>query len=109
MPVETIAVMSPGDMGSAVGAALRNSGLRVITALDGRSERTRELAANSGIEDVGDLKSVVQEADLVLSIMVPDRAEQLAAAIAEEIEKLDDFIRMAPSWLSFSSSPTVMP
>ena len=43
----TIAIMSPGDMGHAVGAALRQAGLRVITQLDGRSERTRALAARA--------------------------------------------------------------
>jgi hypothetical protein len=31
----TIAIMSPGDMGHAVGATLREGGLRVISELDG--------------------------------------------------------------------------
>ena len=35
----TIAVMSPGDMGHAVAAVLRQGGLRVISQLDGRSQR----------------------------------------------------------------------
>ena len=39
----TIAIISPGDMGHAVGALLRQAGLRVITQLDGRSGRTRAL------------------------------------------------------------------
>ncbi len=87
MPVETVAVLSPGDMGSAVGAALKSNGLRVITALVGRSERTKELAESSGIEDVGTLGDVVREADLVLSILVPDQSEALAADVAAEISK----------------------
>jgi DNA-binding SARP family transcriptional activator len=37
----TIAIMSPGDMGHAVAAVLRETGLRVISQLHGRSERTR--------------------------------------------------------------------
>ena len=40
----TIAIVSPGDMGHAVGAVLREAGLRVITQLDARSERTRVLS-----------------------------------------------------------------
>ncbi len=87
MPVETVAVLSPGDMGSAVGGALAADGLRVITALSGRSDRTKELAKRSGIEDVGTLENVVQQADLILSILVPDQAEKLAGGVASEISK----------------------
>lgn len=87
MPVETVAVLSPGDMGSAVGSALASNGLRVITALNGRSDRTKELATSSSIEDAGTLENVVEQADLILSILVPDQAEQLVADIATEISK----------------------
>lgn len=95
MPVETVAVLSPGDMGSAVGAALASNGLRVITALNGRSDRTRELAASSNIEDVGTLEDVVQQADLILSILVPDQAEQLVADVAAEISKTGQSVAFA--------------
>ena len=71
MPVETVAVLSPGDMGSAVGAALGSNGIKVITALEGRSARTKALATSSGIEDAGTLEDVVMQADLILSILVP--------------------------------------
>ena len=50
----TIAIMSPGDMGHAVAAVLRQGGLRVISQLDGRSQRTRALAERAGIEEVAD-------------------------------------------------------
>ncbi len=41
----TIALMAPGDMGHAVGRVLVHAGCRVITNLEGRSARTRALAA----------------------------------------------------------------
>ncbi len=85
MPVETVAILSPGDMGSAVGAALAADGLRVITALDGRSDRTKELASRFNIEDVHSLDAVVDQADLILSILVPDQSEALAAEVANAI------------------------
>ena len=47
MAVQTVGVMSPGDMGGNVGRALRENGLDVITCLEGRSERTRGLAERS--------------------------------------------------------------
>ena len=78
----TIAIMSPGDMGHAVGAVLRQAGLRVITQLDGRSGRTRALAARAGIEQVADDDILVRAADILLSILVPAEALALAERIA---------------------------
>jgi 3-hydroxyisobutyrate dehydrogenase-like beta-hydroxyacid dehydrogenase len=69
-------------MGSAIGARLRDGGARVLTALDGRSERTRRLAAESGLEDVGSLASLVGRADVVLSVVPPGAACDVAAAVA---------------------------
>lgn len=80
--IRTVAIMTPGDMGHAVGALLRRNGLRVITCLDGRSARTRELAAEAGIEDVGDDGTLVRRADALLSIVVPAEALALARRIA---------------------------
>ncbi|MEX2614796.1 MAG: ureidoglycolate lyase [Alphaproteobacteria bacterium] len=76
MTIRTVAILSPGDMGHNVGIALRKHGLRVITCLAGRSDRTRKLSEIAGIEDMPSLESLVTEADLILSIMPP------AAAIA---------------------------
>jgi len=81
MIVRTVAVISPGDMGSAVGRRLREGGLRAVTSLAGRSERTRALAADAGIEDVGSLAAAVRQADVLLSILPPASALQLAGAV----------------------------
>ena len=81
--VETVGLLSPGDMGHSVGQTLRENGLRVITCLQGRSERTRDLAAQAGIEDVPSHGALVQEADLILSILVPAQAGNSAQAISE--------------------------
>ena len=83
MTFSTIAVMSPGDMGHAVGRALGESGFRVITALAGRSARSRDLAARGGLEDVDTLAQMISQADLVLSIMPPDAATAFASAAAD--------------------------
>jgi 3-hydroxyisobutyrate dehydrogenase-like beta-hydroxyacid dehydrogenase len=78
----TVAVMSPGDMGHAVASVLSQAGLRVISQLSGRSERTRALAARAGIEEVADDAALVQGADVLLSILVPAAATALAERIA---------------------------
>ncbi len=82
MAIRTVGILHPGDMGHAVGAVLGSHGLRVVAALDERSERTRGLAAKAGIEDLGTLDRLVTEADLVLSILVPAAAEEQAEQVA---------------------------
>jgi 3-hydroxyisobutyrate dehydrogenase-like beta-hydroxyacid dehydrogenase len=83
--VKTVGVLSPGDMGHSVGNVLRENGLRVITCLKGRSERTRTLAAEAGIGDVPTYVDLVQEADLLLSILVPAQAPYAAARVADAL------------------------
>ncbi len=80
--MQTIAIQSPGDMGHAIGQVLARAGHRVIAALDGRSARTRGLAQSAGIEDVGPPGNLFGEAELVFSIMRPDRALELVDTMA---------------------------
>jgi 3-hydroxyisobutyrate dehydrogenase-like beta-hydroxyacid dehydrogenase len=80
--VPTVGIVSPGAMGSAVGAAYRAAGHRVVTTVSGRSERTGRLAEQAGLELLPDLESVVGEAELVLSIVPPDQAVATGAEIA---------------------------
>ncbi|CAN5871158.1 NAD(P)-dependent oxidoreductase [soil metagenome] len=83
--IKTVGILSPGDMGQAVGQVLRNHGLRVIASLSARSERTKKLAAQAGIEDVGELSNLVREADIILSILVPAEARSAAQLVAQAI------------------------
>ena len=85
MAVTTVAILSPGDMGHAVGRALREHGLNVMTCLEGRSERTRSLARKAGIRGVATLEELVSQVDLVLSILVPAEASAVAHQVAEAL------------------------
>jgi 3-hydroxyisobutyrate dehydrogenase-like beta-hydroxyacid dehydrogenase len=76
-----VGLVGSGAMGSALGARLRVGGARVLVALDGRSERTRRLAAEAALEDVGALEGLVAEADVVLSVVPPGAAVEVAEAI----------------------------
>ncbi len=90
LEIKTIGILSPGDMGSNVGRALNQNGFQVLTALQGRSQRTKELAHIAGIEDVGSLHTLVERCDILLSILVPERAVDVAretAAIISELGK----------------------
>jgi len=79
----TVAILSPGEMGHAIGRTLRENGARAITALEGRSGRTVELARAAGIEDVGTLARAVAEADILMSVLPSAAAPGLGAAVAE--------------------------
>ncbi|HIA66089.1 TPA: NAD(P)-dependent oxidoreductase [Candidatus Poribacteria bacterium] len=85
MSLETVAILSPGDMGHMVGRVLAEHGLRVITCLTGRSQRTRVLAEDAGILDVSTLQTLVSEADIILSILVPAQATSIAEMVSEAI------------------------
>lgn len=85
MPLKTIGILSPGDMGHAVGQVLRSHGLRVITCLQGRSEHTKTLAEQAQIEAVSTYQALVQEADLIMSILVPAQAITAAHHVAQAL------------------------
>ena len=102
MNINTVAILSPGDMGSNVGRALREDGLEVITCLDGRSDRTRELAEVAGIVDVSPLDEMLAASDIVLSILVPERAVDVARDVA-------GWIRTSGKPLAFADCNPVSP
>jgi 3-hydroxyisobutyrate dehydrogenase-like beta-hydroxyacid dehydrogenase len=85
MKIENVGVMSPGDMGQAVAVQLRAKSLHVYTALDQRSERTRALAREAGLKDVGTVARLVAECDVVLSIMDPGAAIDFARVAADAL------------------------
>ena len=85
MNIGTVAILSPGDMGHAVGQRLREHELDVITCLAGRSDRTRALADKAGIRDVSTMEELVEQSDLVVSMTVsaavPGVCQQVADAL----------------------------
>jgi 3-hydroxyisobutyrate dehydrogenase-like beta-hydroxyacid dehydrogenase len=78
----TIGVISPGDMGHTIGNRLREHGATVLTSLDGRSERSRGLAAKAGMEDAGTLDDLVRRVDVLLAVLVPSEATGLSERVA---------------------------
>jgi 3-hydroxyisobutyrate dehydrogenase-like beta-hydroxyacid dehydrogenase len=77
----TVAVVSPGAMGSALGAALVRSGERVVATVAGRSERTARLAEQARLELVPDLRSALADADVILSVVPPAAAPVVASDV----------------------------
>ncbi|MDP2730980.1 MAG: DUF1932 domain-containing protein [Dehalococcoidales bacterium] len=87
MEAKKVAIMSSGDMGSAIGKILSDSGLDVITCLEGRSELTRLRAQEAGMRNAASIDQMVKESDLILSVLVPSEALALAELIAGSIRR----------------------
>ena len=85
MDIRTVAILSPGDMGHAVGRRLREHELDVITCLAGRSDRTRALADQAGIRDVATMRELVEQSDLIMSMTVSEAVPGLCREVGDAI------------------------
>jgi 3-hydroxyisobutyrate dehydrogenase-like beta-hydroxyacid dehydrogenase len=80
--VTTIGILHPGEMGSAVGAAARSGGARVVWASGGRGTATRKRAEADGLEDVGTLVRLARDSEIILSVCPPANAPDVAREVA---------------------------
>jgi 3-hydroxyisobutyrate dehydrogenase-like beta-hydroxyacid dehydrogenase len=87
MSVQTVGLLSPGDMGHVVGQVLLRHGMPVVTCLQGRSERTRMLSRQAGISEVPTYEQLVRDTDMLLSILVPEQAMNTAHLVADALRK----------------------
>jgi 3-hydroxyisobutyrate dehydrogenase-like beta-hydroxyacid dehydrogenase len=87
MTVSTIALIAPGDMGHALGMRLvKDGGLRVVTSLTGRGDRSKALAKKAGMIHVGDDVDLIRQADVFISVVPPGRALTVAKRFAKAIK-----------------------
>jgi 3-hydroxyisobutyrate dehydrogenase-like beta-hydroxyacid dehydrogenase len=73
-----VAVLHPGEMGSAVGAALVETGAEVVWLSPGRGTATRRRADDAGLLEAAD----VEGCDVVLSVCPPGAAVDVARSVA---------------------------
>jgi len=79
----TVGLLHPGEMGAAVGAALRGPGTRVLWASEGRSADTASRAAAAGLEDAVSVAELVRSSDVILSICPPHAAVDVARSVGD--------------------------
>jgi 3-hydroxyisobutyrate dehydrogenase-like beta-hydroxyacid dehydrogenase len=85
MKIENIGVMSPGDMGQAIAQQLKQKGFNVCTALDKRSARSKALARDAGLTDVGSIENLTAKCEVILSVMNPAAALEFASELAQAL------------------------
>lgn len=85
MQIKTVGLMTPGDMGQAVAMQIKARGFTVCTALAQRSERSRTLAREAGLDDVGSVARLIETCDVILSVMNPGAAVDFARQAADAL------------------------
>lgn len=78
----TVGLLHPGEMGAAVGVPMMAGGERVLWASEGRSPATRARAREIGLEDAGTLAALVRASRVIVSVVPPHGALDLARAVA---------------------------
>ena len=71
-----------GDMGLSVGIYLLKSGFKVLTNIDGRSEKTIKNVKSTNIANTTQ-SDLVMKSDIILSIIPPDSSVQVAQQLSE--------------------------
>jgi putative dehydrogenase len=94
-----VAVVSAGDMGSAIGTRLARHGATVRTSVKGRSQATRERAEADGFRVFDDDRELVDGCDFLLSVIPSGQtiafAERMRAPLSS-IEKKPVYIECNP-------------
>ena len=82
MDETVIGVLHPGEMGAAVGRCLTGRGHTVLWASAGRGPDTAARAAAAGLTDVGTVKAMAGQAEVIMSVCPPLAAMDVARAVA---------------------------
>lgn len=87
MTLQRIGILSIGEMGYHWARILASRGVEVLTYLKDRGEVTRKRAENAGAKSSPSMERLVQDADLIVSIVVPSAAVRVASKIAKAVSK----------------------
>ena len=83
MAFQKIGIMSIGEMGFHWATLLKSHGVEVLTYDKDRGEVSRKRGENAGVTSVASMKVLMQEAELILSIVVPSAAKKVAMKVAK--------------------------
>jgi 3-hydroxyisobutyrate dehydrogenase-like beta-hydroxyacid dehydrogenase len=81
-----IGLMSIGEMGFHWAKLLKAHGLEVLTYDKDRAEVSRKRGENAGVKSVASMSDLVSEAELIVSIVVPSAAIDVAKKVAEAVK-----------------------
>ena len=105
MAFEHIGIISIGEMGYHWAKLLKSKGVEVLSCLDGRSAVTKKRAENAGVQTVPSLAQLISKSDLIVSVVVPTAAIQVAEGIAKVLPDTDKKERSSSIQLSVREGP----
>lgn len=91
-----VGLLHPGEMGAAVGAVLTERGVRVLWVPDGRSRESQERAQQAGLDAVASVADLAERSDIVLSIVPPHAARDVAEQVAGKVRVFVDANAVSP-------------
>ncbi|MBM4261061.1 MAG: NAD(P)-dependent oxidoreductase [Deltaproteobacteria bacterium] len=83
MAFQKIGIMSIGEMGFHWAKLLKSHGIDVLTYDKDRGEVSRQRGANAGVKSVESMAALVEQTELIVSIVVPSAAVNVATKVAE--------------------------
>ncbi|QDU75745.1 tartronate semialdehyde reductase [Bremerella volcania] len=86
-PLETIGILAPGEMGSALADVFRRNGCRVITSVQNRSDRTKQIVKAAQLETLPTLQEVVDQSSILISTAPPQHAADLAKEVVDLVPR----------------------
>ena len=85
MSFQRIGILSIGEMGFHWARLLTGKNVEVLTFDKNRSQVTRQRAVNAGVTSVPSMAELASASDLIVSLVVPAAAKQVAAELASAL------------------------
>lgn len=85
MSFQKIGILSIGEMGFHWAKLLKSQGMDVVTYDRDRGEVSRKRGENAGVKSLVSMAELVEQADLIVSIVVPFAATRVASKVAEAV------------------------
>jgi 3-hydroxyisobutyrate dehydrogenase-like beta-hydroxyacid dehydrogenase len=82
MSLQRVGILSIGEMGFHWAKLLKSQGVDVLTYDKDRGEVSRKRAENAGVKSLASMAQLVNEAELIVSIVIPSAAKRVAEAVA---------------------------
>lgn len=79
---DPVGLISPGQMGAAVGSAIAAGSRPVHWASEGRGDASCSRAEAAGLTDVGSFETLVESVGTIVSVCPPETAQALAGQVA---------------------------
>jgi len=92
LPPKSIALFFPGDMGSGLSRLFAHHAIKTYTNLTGRSSRTINLSTSSGLENLSSDTELLKKSELIISILPPSHAKDIAKRIISAIPPSEPII-----------------